>query len=340
MYCHYTRKEFKVDSNLIIKILHSYKISYLLFYAAEHKIFDYLLEPITAQEVCSKLKISSSKKMEIILNIFSGYQILNKCNNKYCLKEEFLNLLCSESKESILYLINLEKYLMQNHNCYDQFVVSLESDVQDDFNNQGKENMESTYGQAMQNGGRLAALQVGRIFRCIQKMSPKILDIGGGIGSYSISIVKCRPDAKVDIYERQEMRELGIKNIESEKLSDSISYHIVDIIKDEIHKKYDGILISNVLHLYQPDVIEVMLRKVTKCLEDDGVLVIHDFFLNENHIEPLVPLLFTIDWLMLGAEFNYSPKDMEQMAKQCGLKLTEIKRFQELPTSILIFEKD
>ena len=83
-----------------------------------------------------------------------------------------------------------------------------------------------------------------------------------------------------------------------------------------------------------------MLRKVTKCLEDDGVLVIHDFFLNENHIEPLVPLLFTIDWLMLGAEFNYSPKDMEQMAKQCGLKLTEIKRFQELPTSILIFEKD
>jgi len=329
-----------MDSDLLIKLMHSYKLSYFLFYAAEKGIFDYLSEKTTSEQICADMNFPSEKKMELMLNLFVGIGLLEKEKESYCLHNDYAGLLNSKSKESMIHLLKLEKYLMEHHNSYDNLVFSLEHDAMDDFNDQGKENMEGTYAQAMQNGGGFASLQVGRVFRKIKKAEPRILDVGGGKGNYSVSIVKCCPNVKVDIFERPEMEKICIEKIHSEKMDNSISFHTTDITKEDIPGKYDGILMSNILHLYNRNMLGNMIKKVAESLNTEGILVLHDFFLNESHAEPLVPLLFTIDWLMIGADFNYSPKDMEEIGQSFGLKLIEIKSYKEVPTSILVLRKE
>lgn len=328
-----------MSADLLMKLMHGYKLSYLLFYAADKGIFNYLIEKVTIQHISKDINFIMVEKLEIMLNLFVGIGLLKKEQDHYFLHPEYVKLLNSESKESIIPLLKLEKYLMDQHNTYDKLVLSLEEEGADRFNKSGKEGLEDTYGQAMQNGGNFAAMQIGRIFRRLKKNTPKILDIGGGGGSYAISIVKCYPNAKVDVYERSEMEKICIENIKTHNLERSIFFHHVDITKSAILNKYDGILISNVLHLYNREMIDNMIKRVSKSLEKDGLLVLHDFFLAENHIEPSIPLLFTIDWLMIGASFNYSANDMEKIALSHGLNLIEVKNYKEIPTTILIFKK-
>lgn len=329
-----------MNTDLIVKLMHNYKLSYLLFYAAENKLFDYLTEMTTAEMVCRRMNFKSDQKMRIILDLFTGVGLLIKEEESYCLHQDYVNVLDSKSKYSVIPLLCLEKYLMLHHNFYDNLVYALEQDGSDNFNNHGKEDMEDVYGQAMDNGGRFAAHHIGRAFRQLKMECPRILDIGGGIGNYSIPIVTYLKNAKVDIFERPEMEKECTENIRLHNMQESINFYSTNIIDKDIENNYDGILMSNVLHLYDTETVKLMVKKASESLLENGLLIIHDFFLEENHSEPLVPLLFTIDWMLIGANFNYSPKEMESMFKEFGLCLIEVKRFHEIPTSMLIFRKE
>lgn len=328
-----------MDTNLIFEMMHNYKVSYFLFYAVELKLFDYLLEPITSEEISRVVNLPIASKVDIMLNIFVGYGILDKENDKFWIKDEYRELLYSESKNSFVPMLRLEKHFMTYHNNYENIVRAMEGVTSDTFNLHNKENLEDIYGQAMQNSGHFASLQIGRLFKKYVKKTARVLDIGGGKGNYSISIIKSCSAAKVDLYERREMKKLCIQTIEEAKLSDSISYHSIDILRDEIPEKYDGILMSNLIHLYKKDEIITMFRKVAESLVENGILVLHDFFLDYTRTKPLIPLLFTIDWMMIGTDFNYTVEDIEQMLNTFGLDFVETKRYKELATSIIVFKK-
>lgn len=177
-----------MNSDLLIQLMHSYKVSFLLFYAVDIGIFNYLTNQIAADDLCKICSFHSVEKMQIMLNIFVRIGLLKKEQEWYCLKSEYKELLVSTSAHSMVHLLKLEKFLMENNNTYNKLVYAMENDSVDDFNNQHKYNMEYTYGQAMENGGRYAALQVSRIFRKLTMKEPRILDVGGGTGSYAIAI--------------------------------------------------------------------------------------------------------------------------------------------------------
>ena len=208
------------------------------------------------------------------------------------------------------------------------------------FSQYDKENIENTYEQAMENGSRFAALIIARIFRGMGKKNFKILDWGGGTGNYALTILKYSPEAIVHIYERPEMASVCRENINKNKMNKSISVFVSDVIAQNINETYDGVLMSNILHLYDKDTIKIMISEAAQALLSGGLLVLHDFFLRDNHTEPLISLIFTLDWLLIGGDFNYSPKDMEEIGQECGLSLIEVKEYKEIPSSILVFRKD
>lgn len=328
-----------MNSDLLIQLMHSYKVSFLLFYAVDIGIFNYLTNQIAADDLCKICSFHSVEKMQIMLNIFVRIGLLKKEQEWYCLKSEYKELLVSTSAHSMVHLLKLEKFLMENNNTYNKLVYAMENDSVDDFNNQHKYNMEYTYGQAMENGGRYAALQVSRIFRKLTMKEPRILDVGGGTGSYAIAIANVLKNAQIDIYERPEMESLCRNNIILNRMEESISYKSIDITKEEIPQKYDGILMSNILHLFSREIVLQVMKKASNGLSKDGILVLHDFFLEDNHTEPLQALLFTIDWLLIGAKFNYSTNDMKRIGETYELELVDIKRYKELPTTSLVFVK-
>ena len=149
--------------------------------------------------------------------------------------------------------------------------------------------MAQTYGNAMDNGGKIAAIYVARAFGNVR--SGKLLDIGGGPGTYSIQACKFYKGIHSTILDLPEMKEVADENIRKNQLEDRITFVPGSIVEDQISDKYDVVIISNLLHLFNADIRNAILAKAAACLNLNGKLILHDFFLNDDKTSPEVPVL-------------------------------------------------
>lgn len=323
--------------NKLLEYLHGYKVTYLMMCAAEWKLFDELIEPTTAVEVARRLKLNT-ESTEIALNIFAGLGLIIKNDANYEIEPSYKELLVSESNQSILSLFVLEKHLLIHHNTISTLKDAWQTGKgRDSFNENGKEGVEQTYGKAMDNGGQLASLYVARIFSKLNK--GKILDLGGGMGTYSEAICRLNKDINVDIYDCAEMEKVCMGHLKQAGFADRVTFKRKNILTDPIDDSCEGILISNVLHLFTMDENKRLLQKCAQVLKPKGIIVIHDFFLNDNHTGDIASLLFSIDWMLIGSNFHMSLKDLERCVENLDLKVLDWKQYESLPTSIIVLEK-
>jgi SAM-dependent methyltransferase len=159
----------------------------------------------------------------------------------------------------------------------------------------------------------------------------RLLDLGGGPGTYAIHFCKHNPELKAVIYDRPTTRHFAEQTLERYNLSDRITFLSGDIISDDIGSGYDVVWISQLLHSEGPGGAAIMLRKAVKALLPGGVLLIQEFMLNDNHASPPFPALFSLNMLIGTAEGqSYSQGELADMMKEVGL--TDIKRLElELP---------
>ncbi|MGC8833588.1 MAG: methyltransferase, partial [Armatimonadota bacterium] len=66
---------------------------------------------------------------------------------------------------------------------------------------------------------------------------------------------------------------------------------------DELPKGYDLVLMSQILHSYPPNQCEKLVKSGASALVSGGMLVIHEFALEENKIEPVEAALFSVNML-------------------------------------------
>ncbi|MCP4147986.1 MAG: methyltransferase [bacterium] len=270
------------QTDRLLQYMHGYKVSYLLFTAAELKLFSHLEQYTTAQSVAAATGLTEVG-MAAILNIFTGLGLLERKERQFRLDETYRDLLTEDSPTSMLPLFNLEKHLLTHHNTFRQFKKAITAaDGEDRFNKNKKDGIAHIYGTAMDNGGQLAALHIARAFRAVN--SGTVLDIGGGAGTYSIRICQTNKNLQADIYDKKEMKAPCLSNVRKSGLMKKITFYDNDINTATIDKKYEGILISNLLHLFPLETIRDILKKASEALQDNGLLIIHDFFLENDCI--------------------------------------------------------
>ena len=108
----------------------------------------------------------------------------------------------------------------------------------------------------------------------------------------------------------------------------------------ELEKKYEGILLSNVLHLFSNEVNQKLLVKLAAALHRNGILIMHDFFLSEDKSKRTIPSLYTLDWMLQGAFFHADAEDMKQWVGAAGLEFIKEVQYESIPTSIMVAKKD
>ncbi|HEX2925544.1 MAG TPA: methyltransferase [Ruminiclostridium sp.] len=323
--------------NHILEYLHGYKVTYLLMCAARWKLFDELVEPSTAVQVAERLKLNA-ENTEMALDIFSGLGVILKENNLYRIEKCYQELLTSTSERSMLPLFQLEQHLLVHHNTIQAMRDAWQyGKAGDTLNENGKEGIQKTYGQAMDNGGRLAALHTARIFSHLNE--GLILDLGGGMGTYAEAICRLNSSLRMEVYDRPEMEKVCMDHLEYSGVKDRVTFKNKNILTDPIDSPCEGILLSNVLHLFTQEDNKKLLKRCAQALKPGGRLVVHDFFLDEQHTGNIPSLLFSIDWLLIGSGFHMSPRDLELCVEDSGLEVLAVKQFDSLPTSIIVLGK-
>ncbi len=110
----------------------------------------------------------------------------------------------------------------------------------------------------------------------------KLLDLGGGAGSYSISLCQAYPLLQAVIIDQKGPLEIARKLVDENSLTDRITIVNGDINTIELDNDYDAVLISGVILLVSDQMCRHMILKAYNALCSGGLLVIQDYMQMED----------------------------------------------------------
>jgi len=169
----------------------------------------------------------------------------------------------------------------------------------------------------------------------------KLLDLGGGAGSYPILLARADPDLQPVVFDLPPVVDIATEVIASAGLSDRIAVQGGDYLTDDVGQGYDAVLLSNMLHQEDRDTCLALLRKAHDALVAGGTLIVQAVFLNRSEDGPLWPALNTLILLLLypGGR-TYSLDETLELISEAGFSDLEVKRMSLLNAeSIIVAQK-
>jgi len=147
------------------------------------------------------------------------------------------------------------------------------------------------HGNAANGVGQWVARQVDLSDRSL------LLDVGGGPGTYSIALCQRFPNLRAVVWDVSQTIAIAQQVIERFHMSDRIAVQEGDWNRDELGEGYDCLLMANIMH-GPGSQAETRLKQGMRALVPGGLLIAHDFLLNNDRSGPLPAALFN---LMIGA---------------------------------------
>jgi len=148
-----------------------------------------------------------------------------------------------------------------------------------------------------------------------------LLDLGGGPGTYAVHFCLANPQLRATVFDRPTTRVFAMKTAERFGVGDRITFQAGDFNVDAINGRYDVAWLSQILHSNGPETCEKLIAKTVAAMEPGGLLMIHEFFLNETMDGPLFPALFSLNMLINNEEGrSYSDKEIRDMLAANGVR--------------------
>lgn len=127
----------------------------------------------------------------------------------------------------------------------------------------------------------------------------RLLDIGGGPGTYSVLLAEANPALRCTVFDLPEVVAIAQEVIAHHGLSDRIDTAAGDYHSDVPPAGFDTVLVSNTLHQEDDETCVGILRKAYDAVEPGGLCVVHAMFLNEEGDGPLWPALHNLLMLLV-----------------------------------------
>lgn len=164
----------------------------------------------------------------------------------------------------------------------------------------------------------------------------KLLDIGGGSGTYTIAFLKNNPQLKAILFDLKDVIEMARERLSSEGFLDRAELIPGDFYADELPKGCDLALLSAIIHQNSRAQNVELFRKAYRALNPGGMLLIRDHIMNEARTWPLEGAMFAINMLAntLGGD-TYTFLEVEQDLKEAGFENIKLLRSGERMDSIV-----
>jgi len=149
----------------------------------------------------------------------------------------------------------------------------------------------------------------------------RLLDLGGGPGTYAIHFCRANPGLTAVIYDRATTEPYAVKTVQQFGLEKRIEFAAGDFTVDPLTKgPYDVAWLSHILHGNGPDECQNIINKTTAAMEPGGLIIIHDFILNNSKDAPEFPALFALNMLVNNPNGRtYSEEEIDDMLRKAGV---------------------
>ena len=273
-------------------------------------------QQLSSKEVAERLK-TSPKGMERLLNALAAMELLAKADGQFFNTSsagEFL------SKESPKYLGNI---ILHHHHLVESW-SKLDQSVQSgrpirERSSYSDEKWRESFLMGMFN---IAMNMAPMLIPEIDVSSCRLLlDLGGGPGTYAIHFCRHNPQLKATVFDLPATRPFAEKTIARFGLSDRIDFMEGNYLEDDIKGSYDAVWLSHILHGEGLKGSKTIVQKAVAVLEPGGIIIIHDFILDNSMDGPLFPTLFSLN-MLLGTDSGktYSEQQIMDMLVAAGVK--------------------
>ncbi len=147
----------------------------------------------------------------------------------------------------------------------------------------------------------------------------KLLDIGGGSGTYTIAFLRHNPQLKAVLFDLKDVIPIASERLSSEGLLDRVELITGDFYCDDLPGGCDLALLSAIIHQNSRQQNLELYRKAYRSLDPGGMLLIRDHIMDEQRTRPQEGALFAINMLVntQGGD-TYTFDEVERGLKEAG----------------------
>ncbi len=276
---------------------------------------------VTAKTLAERLNVNE-RALAMLLNALCALGLLKKTADRYANTRDSLAFLSREAPGYIGHIIMHHHHLVDSWSRLDQAVLTGHGVSPRVSHTDDAASRESFLMGMFNLAMTIAPLIVPKIDLTGRR---RLLDLGGGPGTYAIHFCRHNPRLTATVYDLPTTRPFAEKTIERFNLSDRIDFTAGDFTLDPIDGTYDTAWLSHVLHAEGPENCETMIEKTVSALEPGGMIVIHEFILNNTLDGPPFPALFSLN-MLIGTEKGQAYSEAQIMDMLAGAGVTELRR--------------
>lgn len=127
----------------------------------------------------------------------------------------------------------------------------------------------------------------------------RVIDVGGGHGAYSVALARRYPNVEAVVFDLPPVVEVADELIGRAGISGRVRTRAGDFKTDSLgDAEFDLALLFGILVAEDEPEVDRLLRKTFAALRPGGVVVVREFFLNEDRTGPLDAVLFDLHMLV------------------------------------------
>ncbi len=151
----------------------------------------------------------------------------------------------------------------------------------------------------------------------------RVLDIGGGTGSWSIALAAADPTLTATVFELASVARVARERARGTAYSDRVDVHDGDVLADDLPAGFDAFLVANLVHYYTPETNTAILRRIRAAAEPGARLLLADFWTDPTHTQPLPAALMAGEFAIhLNDGDVYSVEECGAWLAATGWRLT------------------
>jgi (2Fe-2S) ferredoxin/SAM-dependent methyltransferase len=281
--------------------------------ALELDIFTAVGKGASAEEVGAKIN-ATARGTGILLNALAGLGLLSKSGGDYRNTPETARFFVRGSKD------NYRDGLMHTADIWHRWGTLTDAVRSGSRIVTGrKRNPEWTrnFIAGMQNNAKDRAPHVVKALGT--RGVRRILDLGGGSGTYSIAFAKASRDVKSEILDLAEVTPFTTEYVSKAGVAAQVSVRSGDMLHDDFDSGYDLIMLNSICHMFSEEQNREMFRRARQALAPNGRLAVQDFILNPDKTGPIHAALFSLNMLISTKEgASYSEPEYTAWMKAAG----------------------
>jgi SAM-dependent methyltransferase len=252
---------------------------------------------LTVDQIAHRLKCGK-RGITVLLDALVALQVLNKRARRYSVPARVAAILTRDGSDSVLAMVQHQGNCLRR---WDQLarVIKTGKPARRVASIRGEEGDTASFIGAMHD---VSSREAPRLVRAIQPLPFKrLLDVGGGSGTWTIAFLRANPSAKATIFDLPQVIPLAGKRLRTAGLRPRVTLVEGNFHTDQLPAGFDLAWVSAIVHQNSRQQNRELFGKVHRALDNGGRMAIRDVLMEKSRTAPVSGALFAVN-MLVGTE--------------------------------------